>query len=155
MESLTPLKLIRAGFWIGIGFLIPCVFAYIAVTGLFWWGSTSFVSNTMNEISDPFKGDEAVGQLKIQNYRESIVGSRYIILGSVENTGSKVVKSLSLEAELMDENGQMVYECSEHISGDLKEGEAENFQISCGCGDQQIPDHKTVNVKIADASTAY
>lgn len=96
---------------------------------------------------------DKTGQVKIVKYHESKNGEQLLILGVTENTGNSAVGSIRIEAELLDDNGQMVYECSEYISKKVKAGEKENFQIKCGCSDQLAPEHSSVSLRVVSASS--
>ena len=105
------------------------------------------------EVAEKFMSDsDKSGQVKITQFREVENGKQLLILGTVENTGETPVGSIRVEAELLDGNKQMVFECSEYIPKKLKKGEKENFQIKCGCGDQPAPEHKSVSVRVVGAS---
>lgn len=156
MESLGPWKLIKAGFWVGIGFIVPSIGVYILGTKLIYsmpslWQPSAMESG--KEVAEKFMSDsDKSGQVKIAQFREVKNGKQLLILGTVENTGETPVGSIRVEAELLDGNKQMVFECSEYISKKLKKGEKENFQIKCGCGDQPAPDHKSVSVRVVGAN---
>ena len=156
MESLGPWKLIKAGFWIGIGFIVPSIGVYMLGTYLIYSMPSLWQSGAIEngkEVAEKFMSDsDKSGQVKITQFREVENGKQLLILGTVENTGETPVGSIRVEAELLDGNKQMVFECSEYISKKLKKGEKENFQIKCGCGDQPAPEHKSVSVRVVGAS---
>jgi hypothetical protein len=157
MESLGPWKLIKAGFWVGIGFIAPSIGVYIFGTYLIYsmpaiWQSAAMESG-MESVTQYMDETDKTGLVNILQYHESKNGEQLLILGVIENTGSSSVGSIRLEAELLDDEQQMVYECSEYISKKLKAGEKENFQITCGCGSQPIPEHKSVSLRVVSASS--
>ena len=156
MESLGPWKLIKAGFWVGIGFIVPSIGAYILGTYLIYSMPSLWQSNVMEsgkEVAESFMADsDKSNQVKITQFREVKNGKQLLILGTVENAGETPVGSIRVEAELLDGKKQMVFECSEYITKKLKKGEKENFQIKCGCGDQPVPEHKSVSVKVVGAN---
>jgi hypothetical protein len=91
-------------------------------------------------------------QVKITEFRESTDSNRLLVLGIVENAGETPVNSIRLEAELFDDSEKMVFECSEYIAKKLEKGERENFQISCGCGNQTVPEYSSISVRIISAN---
>lgn len=157
MESLSPWKLIKAGFWVGIGFIVPSIGVYILGTYLVYSMPSLWQSNAMesgNDVAEKFMSDsDKSGQVKIAQFREVKNGKQLLILGTVENTGESPAGSIRVEAELLDGDRQMIFECSEYISKKLKKGEQENFQIKCGCGDQPVPEHRSVSVRVVGANS--
>lgn len=156
METLGPWKLIKAGFWVGIGFVVPSIGVYILGTYLVYsmpalWQSTAMESG-MESVEQYIDQSDKTVQVKIVEFHESKRGEQLLILGVIENTGASNVSSIQLEAELLDDNKQMVYECSEYISNKLKGGEKENFQIKCGCGNQPVPAYSSVSLRVVGAS---
>jgi hypothetical protein len=158
MENPGKWKLVKIGFLLGIGFIIPQMIALYSGTLV-----AMFVLPKVMEASFDESGAEAIesymssydktSQIRIDEYRETINGNQLLILGSISNTGKARVSSVELEAELKDAEGKMVYECSEYITRDLKEGDTENFQIKCGCGKTPVPEYRTIDVRVVRAST--
>ena len=157
METLSPWKLTKSGFWIGVGFIVPSIGVYFLATFMlyslpssFWHSGAAESSNASME--SYLSESEQTNQVKITQFREVPRGKQLLILGVVENTGNKSVRSVQIEAELLDDKKQMVYECSTYISKRLQKGERENFQINCGCGEQPAPAHKEITVRVVTAS---
>jgi hypothetical protein len=149
MESMSSWKMVKNGFWLGIGFIIPlitgCILGTLLVASIFsWWNSEKTMNHSISENTND--------QIKIMQFREAKNGKQLLILGTIQNAGETAVGSIQIEAELMDGNNQMVFECSEYISKKLEKGEKENFQVKCGCADQPVPEHKTVNVRVVSSS---
>jgi hypothetical protein len=156
MEYLSSWKLIKAGFWIGIGFIIPSIVVYFIGTYLvysspFLWQS-SVMEEGMESVEQYIEESDKISQIKILKYSEKTHNEQLIILGVIENVGSTNVSSIRLEAELLDDNKEMVYECSEYISKKIKGGEKENFQIKCGCSGQSVPKYTSVSLRVVGAS---
>lgn len=153
MESPSPLKLIKIGFWIGLGFIVP------NILGTFFSSASMFLMPSLwqsqgSEMAEKMMSEmEKTDQVRIKDFRESANGNQILIIGSVENTGSTPVGSIQIEVELFDEKKQMVFECSEYISRKLKPAEEERFQVKCGCGNQPVPAHESVTVRVVKASS--
>ncbi|MES9970742.1 MAG: FxLYD domain-containing protein [Candidatus Thiodiazotropha sp.] len=157
MESLNTWKLIKAGFWLGIGFIIPSILVYFIGTYLiysspFLWQSME-TDDEMNPVAQYMEESDRTTQIKILEFSETIHNEQLLILGVFENSGTSHVSSIRLEAELLDENKKMVYECSEYISRKLKGGEKENFQVKCGCSGQATPEYDSVSLRVVSASS--
>jgi len=156
MESFGPWKFIKMGFWIGIGFIIPSIAVYILGTYLVYsipsLGQGAGMENSKEMMEKFMKERDKTDQVKIVQFREVKQGKQLLVLGTVENIGATPVGSILVEAELLDDTKQMVFECSKYISKQLKRAEKENFQIICGLGDQVVPDYKSVNVRVVQAS---
>ena len=153
MENLGKWKLIKIGFLLGIGFIIPqIVTMYAGTAGMAWMLPKMMESSAEDSVESFSAMYDKAGQIEIDEYRESKNGNQLLILGTITNAGEDQVSSVQLEAELKDAEGKMVYECSEYISRDMKSGDKENFQIKCGCGKNPVPDYASVDVRVVKAS---
>ena len=168
MEKLSIWKLIKYGFWLGVGFIIPQLFVMYAGTA-----ATIFMMPSMLESSFDFEEESSISEMdsedsltrfgfssydmsdeiEIQSHRVQREVNRVLVLGSIINNAEKSASSIQIEAELMNENGEFVYECSDYISQKIRPGQAENFQINCGCGDNPMPEFSTINVRVTSASS--
>jgi len=161
-------QLVKYGFWLGIGFIIPLLlftvgstFVSILAMPTLMEASMGYVgSKSSSETDDEgsfssfgFSNYDISSQVEIQNYRSSVDGNRVLILGSIINNSEKQASSIQLEAEFTDENGEFVYECTDYISQKLKPSQSENFQISCGCGDNPFPTYSEFTVRVTSASS--
>jgi hypothetical protein len=156
METWSKWKLVKAGFWLGIGFIIPQLLVLYGGTILTIKTMTSTADTPdeteMSEVMSDMASDfDRSGQIKILKYHDKNNSGKVLILGAVENVGKKSVSSIELEAELTDKNGEFVYECSTYISRTMKPGDTENFQIKCGCGNDSIPAYNDVTVRVVSA----
>lgn len=152
MESFGPWKLIKAGFWIGIGFIVPSIGVYILGSQLLYAMPVMWQTDATETMAQFMEDADKTRQVKITEFRESTDSNRLLILGVVENAGETPVSSIRLEAELFDDNKKMVFECSEYISKKLGKGERENFQINCGCGNQTVPEYSSISVRVISAN---
>jgi hypothetical protein len=153
MESLSPSKLIKAGFWLGLGFIGPTIIAGIGVTALMF-AMPSFWQMQGTEMAEKMMEEfDKTDYIRIVDFRESMNGNQVLILGTIENTGPMAIGSIQIEAELLDAKKVMVFECSEYISKKLKPAEKESFQVKCGCGNQPVPAHDSMTVRVVKAST--
>ena len=153
MESLGALKLIRYGFWLGLGFIIPIVAAFLGGSVLMF-AIPSFWQAQGTEMAEKMMADlDKADHIRIVDFREAANGSQLLILGTIENTGPMAIGSIQIEAELLDDKKAMVFECSEYVSKKLKPTEKERFQVKCGCGNQPVPAHNSINLRVVKAST--
>ena len=139
MEKLSIWKLLKYGFWLGVGFLVPLLlFTFVTMyLPMFSYDPSDY------EVSD---------EIEIQSYRSRVDGNRVVIVGSIINNGEEQASSIQLEAEFMDENGEFLYECSDFISQAINPSQTENFQITCGCGDNPVPEYSEFTVRVTRAS---
>ncbi|MES9831745.1 MAG: FxLYD domain-containing protein [Candidatus Thiodiazotropha sp. DIVDIV] len=147
MEDLGIWKTVKIGFWLGIGFIVPHLVAFYSGTMVTMFAIPSMMEE--NLLSDFDKSE----QIKVIEHREEMNGERLIILGSILNEGNETASSIQLEAELLNSDGQFVFECSSYIKKNIKPGEKENFQINCGCGDTYAPKHASLNIRVVSASS--
>jgi hypothetical protein len=150
MEAWGIWKLIKTGFWFGIGFIVPLLVAVYLSNVITMMAMPSMAEAAFEQ--DFMSSMDKTDHITINEYKEKPVGDRLLILGVIENTGDQKVSSIQLEAELLNESGEFVYECSEYINRDLQPGDKENFQIRCGCNGQSIPEHSEVTVRVVSAS---
>ncbi|MDH5633283.1 MAG: FxLYD domain-containing protein [Gammaproteobacteria bacterium] len=154
-------QLIKAGFWLGIGFIVPSAAVLLATTvGSVWIMPTAMEASgwmggeDATDMTEDFRSRyDKSDQVRIVSYRETRTGNRLLVLGEIENAGKGNVTSVHLEAELKDKNGKFVYECSDYINRKLASGDKENFQISCGCGSNPLPEYATVDVRVVSANS--
>ncbi len=151
MENLSIFKKITLGFWLGIGLFFPLLIVNYSGTFLTMFALPSMMEENMEEsfLSDFDKSD----QIKILNHREEMNGKHLLILGSIRNEGPDKAGSIRLEAELLDSDGNFVFECSEYINQKLAPGVTENFLIRCGCGDTVAPEHASIALRVVSASS--
>ncbi len=157
MENWGKWKLIKIGFFLGIGFIIPELFVMASSTAISIFAMPSMMEASMDFDDENFTSNfgadfDRADQIEIRDQREQASGDQLLILGSIQNTGDKKASSIQLEAELMDKDGTFVYECSEYIDRDLMPGDIENYQIKCGCGDNSVPEYAEVSVRVVSAS---
>lgn len=148
METWGKWQLIKGGFWLGIGFVVPL----LAVLLLGSWGAALSFQAAMDSTLET--GDTALEErIELKNYRAKQQGDRLLILGSVENTAQRKADLVELQAELFDEKGEFVYECSGSLDGGLGAGETENFQIRCGCEDSPVPQFSDLTLRVVSANS--
>ena len=157
MEPLGPWKLIKTGFWVGIGFVVPSVGVYLLGTYLLYAMPSLWQPAAMQEgnaAMEKYMADsDRTSQIKIAQYKAVKNGSQVLILGTIQNTGETAAGSIRLEAELLDDSQQMVFECSEYIARRLAKAETENFQIKCGCANQPVPAYKSLTLRVVQANS--
>jgi hypothetical protein len=144
MDIHNPWKLVKAGFWLSIGFIVPSTVVYsLATLGMASWS-----------YEDAMTSDVKIEQIIINEYKDAYTGNQVMITGSLTNTSDATANSIELEAEMYDKNGEFVYECSEYISEAVEPGKTENFQIKCGsgCTDKLIPEYESVKVRVVGIS---
>ena len=162
MESWGIWKLIKVGFWLGIGFIIPQLVVLYSGTVITMLAMPSIIESSYVETEEEGVDQEAfvsnyssnydrTDQIEILDYREQLQGDQLLILGKITNSGDSHANSIQLEAELLDSAGEFVYECSEYINKKLQPKEIENFQIKCGCGKKPLPEYASITVRVVNA----
>lgn len=159
-------QLIKYGFWLGIGFIIPLTIytfgsAYLAMFAIPVMTDSSidyetdyFGSGTENSFTGfSFPDHDITDEIEIQDHRLREEGNRVSILGSIINNSEQQASSIQLEAEFINENGKFVYECMDFISQRLDSSQTENFQINCGCGDVPLPAYSDYTIRVTNASS--
>lgn len=164
MENISIWKKITLGFWIGIGFLIPQFLLMFGGTALVSMLLPSMMEESIeaysedlgdevwNSASTVFSDMDMTAVIELGSYTETRSGGHLHITGSVKNTGEKSVGSVEVQAELLDAEGNFVYECSEYISHSVAAGATENFLLKCGCSRETIPEYSKVELRVVGAS---
>lgn len=153
-KPLGARRLIVIGFWIGTGFVVPALVADALSAGIVLGSMRTLFSDDASAIIPGVAGaDERIEKLVVLETRESQNGTQMVILGSLRNDSDDSIGGIQLEAELTDATGKFVYECSEYMSGKLKAGATEAFQIACGCGSNPAPAHAAFTVRVVSTSS--
>lgn len=156
MENMSKWKIVKFGFWLGIGFSVPLLCIIFGGSVINTLLIPPIIESSYDEDwKDPYSANsngDNPDRIKIDTYKEQTYGNRLVILGVIENVSDMKASSIQLEAELINSNGKFVYECSEYISKVLQAGDKENFQINCGCGDAVIPDHSEISLRVVSVS---
>jgi len=154
-NKLGPWKLIKSGFWLGIGFAIPMIIVDLVSIGSIWGVGSMVWESEFDEdgLLDYSLDDIDTTQLTIKNQKETMNGEQLLIHGELLNDSDTTVNSVEIEAELFDAQGQFVYECSEHLSKSIASGATENIQIKCGCSKNGVPEYNSVKLQIISASS--
>jgi len=151
MESRSVFNLIKSGFWFGFGLIVPLV---LAVAGATYFAYQIVYLTTVEDYQETYDsyligGD--VSNIVLGEYRQIMQGKQLLISGSFTNTNDEEVSSVEIEAELFNEKGEFVYECSESIYRSIGAGANENFQIKCGCSENGLPEFKSAELKVVKA----
>lgn len=159
MESLGPWKLVKIGFWLGIGFVLPTMLVTVLAIPLTFAVPFTLLGMDGDEHSFDQSIDDLTGNLdrsasvEVVEYREETKGSQLLVLGRIRNLGEDALSSVMIEVELLDERGSMVYECEEYVQR-LAGAATENFQVRCGaaCDGSSLPPHSSLSVRVMGAS---
>ena len=93
-----------------------------------------------------------VKDIEILDYNSVIQNNQLLIRGQIKNNAEKEISSIEIEAELFDEAGNFVFECTEYLSESIATNTVENFLIKCGCSENSVPEYSKIEVSIARAS---
>lgn len=161
MENITTWRLMVIGFWLGVGFIIPSIATYILGTAAIYRVMPSLMSYedlssdvvSSGDVSGYISQYDKTSEVELLPHKASTSNGQLLIIGKVKNNSESSVGSVQLEAELFDQEGNMVYECSEYISSKISSGNMENYQIKCGCGKNPVPEYSSLKVRVTKAST--
>jgi len=169
MENWSVWKIIKVGFWLGIGFIIPqlivmysgTALTVFAMPAIFEMAADEYIyeldemeseGDSYPDASGFFDDYDLTGHVKLGEYSEKLVDGHLHIIGSVTNTGDKPAGSIQIEAELMDAQGMFIYECTEYIGQKVQPGERENFLMKCGCNREKVPDYDSISLRVTQAN---
>lgn len=92
--------------------------------------------------------------LRVTKHSDRKTDNRVTILAEIENSGDSEWTSVTVEAELFDENDEFIAECSDYIEGTLRPGDKENISIECGgCEGSNVLTYARYTVSVKDASS--
>jgi hypothetical protein len=130
-------KRIANGILFGVGFGIAA--------GLIYY----FISVAMSEKMMKSMWNEAgVEKLVITSQDEVKRDDGNYILGTIENRGGESVRMASLQADLFDQAGKFVDQCSGYMGSSLKAGEVRNFKVTCGGKDKPVAEHASYKLRV-------
>jgi hypothetical protein len=99
-----------------------------------------------------FRDYDDSAKLKVSISKERIESEEFTLLGTIENNGDAKWSSVSLKAELYNEAGEFIDECSEYVTQTSIPGSKVNFKLSCGsCSKFQLRDYHSYELSITDA----
>lgn len=105
------LRRLGVGFTYGLGFAIAF--------GAFTWAYTTF-----------FLGRDGLSAANVALVEHHRVPGAAAIVGTLKNRGSKELSFVIVHADLRDENGRMVDQCTGHVAG-IEAGAERGFKVAC------------------------
>lgn len=148
MENRSVFELIKSGFWFGFGLVVPLAIAVVVATYLAYQVIYSQSIETYSDTYNEYLTGGDTSEIVLGEYRKTIQGNQLLISGSFTNTSESSISSVEIEAELFDEKGVFVYECSESIYRSIMAGAVENYQIKCGCSKNGIPEFESIEINV-------
>ena len=146
---------IANGFLAGVGFAV--------VLAIFYWGAYWFFENNseryeLNETGDDqcrtFKNCEKDTGLTIDVLSERVSSDEFVLLGEVSNSSDINWTSVNLKAELFDEKGSFIEECTHYINEKVSPQSKVNFKLNCSkCSNVQLDSYGSYKIKVTDANT--
>ena len=158
MDNLTAWKTIKIGFLLGIGFMIPSALIDSILIGASYATVSSAIEVELDgdyeeSTNEVFAVVDHVQSIELGLYTTTMQGMQLLVQGSFKNVGDIKLDSVEIEAELFDKDGKFVYECSDYISRRFEPQQEENYQIKCGCSKNGLPEYKTINLTVVNASS--
>ncbi|MES2820889.1 MAG: FxLYD domain-containing protein [Pseudomonadota bacterium] len=149
--SSSSMSKIKNGFLIGVGFILPIALGTWVGDKLISYSvdSDSYESDAYSDFSE-ITTDYAKS-ITVEKFSDMSKDGKINILGSIINKGKISIGSIRLEAEFFNSAGEFVQEQSTYINKQLEPNESENFQISCACKDQLLPEYTKVTVRVVSA----
>ncbi|WP_339414467.1 FxLYD domain-containing protein [Pseudomonas sp. EA_35y_Pfl2_R5] len=149
--SSSSISKIKNGLLIGVGLLLP-------ITAGVWAGNmlVNYVSSSESYESDDYSGyseltTDYAELISVEKFTDKSKDGKVNILGTITNKGEVSVGSIKLEAEFFNNEGEFVQEQSTYISKKLAPNESENFQITCTCKGQSLPEYTKITVRTVSA----
>lgn len=148
---------IKRGFFLGLGFVIPLAFAGCVVVGYSFYEMSQFTDGFYDETLESIDGyadseESYIDQISLSPVSETLQGVQLLVAGKFTNNSDEDLNSLEIEAELFNEKGEFVYECSKSFYEKIPSKVTENYLIKCGCSENGVPAYSTVKVRVIKAS---
>ncbi|KAA3647645.1 MAG: hypothetical protein DWP95_02845 [Proteobacteria bacterium] len=100
-----------------------------------------------------FREYDETAKLSVSVTKERIQPDEFVLLGVIGNNGDASWSSINLKAELFNEAGEFIDECSHFINQTSAPDSKINFKLSCGsCSKFELRDFKSYKLSIIDAS---
>ena len=155
---------IKKGFLLGIGFIIPLAIVEFSAIKYSIHEMTGVAAQAYEEAYGESDGDTLdaayndyeksyTEKISLSPFVERLQGVQLLITGQFTNNSEKAINSLEIEAELFNEDGNFVYECSKSFYEKKEPGVTENYLIKCGCSKNGIPEYATAKVRVVKASS--
>ncbi len=126
-------KKIGEGFIFGIGAGITAGFIFAFISQMMMQNMWSTEAETIDKVS-------------IFDHHEVNRNGITFILGTAENNSDNSLRSLTIKADLYDENGTFVKQCTEYLST-LHAKKKSNFEISCkSCDGNKTVKHSSYKI---------
>jgi len=144
------LNKLGAGFLYGAGFIVGV--SIISIYGMPYFQDI-MIKESEEKMSSMFIEYDESANLITKVTDENIGNGEFKLLGNIENKGNKSWSSISLKAELYDQDGNFIEQCEEYVQQTSKPESIINFKLSCGskCTKLQIEKYKTYKLFITDA----
>lgn len=85
--------------------------------------------------------------------KERIDKEEFTLLGTLENKGDAAWSSVKLKAELFNEKGEFIDECSDYVSQTINPGTKINFKLSCSsCRKINFENYHSYKLEVVNAS---
>jgi len=170
------METIKKGFLLGVGLLIPLLLVEYLSAEYSFHKMNQMTVDSFEAFKNEFDADEElydevelgdveshsnfeydfnksyVKDIEILDYNSVIQNNQLLIRGQIKNNAEKEISSIEIEAELFDEAGNFVFECTEYLSESIATNTVENFLIKCGCSENSVPEYSKIEVSIARAS---
>ncbi|MEZ5496146.1 MAG: FxLYD domain-containing protein [Gammaproteobacteria bacterium] len=170
------METIKKGFLLGVGLLIPLLIVEYLSAEYSFHKMNQMTADSLEAFKKEFDSDEDlydeielgaeedhsnfeyefnksyVKDIEILGYNSIMQKNQLLIRGQIKNNAEKEISSIEIEAELFDEAGNFVFECTEYLSESIVTNAVENFLIKCGCSENSVPEYNKIEVSIARAS---
>jgi len=155
MEFLKKV-LAKVGAGIAYGFGIGIILVLVI------WGISDYYENKADEMingsDDPekcrdYKKCEESSGLSLKITKERI-DEDFVLLGEVKNSGNIEWTSVKVKAELFDQEGNFIDECTERVDQKISPDKVVNFKLSCSsCSKVDLEGYATYKAYIIDGNT--
>ena len=150
----SPVRLLKTGFWLGLGLCVPLIAAQIAANSLehaiFHVTLKEKMQTAIREAATA-TGSGQVDNVRVISYQESRDEDDAVFRGVVENVSEDTLSSFTLEVEFFDAQKQFMTECQKYMSVRLKPQQRENFELRCGIKSPDTP-HVSTQLKVVSIS---
>ena len=143
---------IANGFLFGVGFMLATVAVSMASYFYMEESAEKRAAKYEEERKTLFREYDETALLTLSIAREKINAHEFTLLGTVENNGDATWSTVNIKAELFNESGEFIDECSEYIMKTSRPRDAINFKLSCGSQWAVIQhEYKTYKISVVDA----
>ena len=116
--------------------------------------TTTSTVTTTSSYESRYKEYNETAKLSARVNTEKIGDGSFVLLGEIDNKGEDAWQMVNLQADLFNEKGQFIEQCTEYVSQIVRPGDTVNFKLACksrSCNSVDVNDFDSYKLTIVSA----